>query len=189
MRRVVLFLLAAACLLRPQTSAAQGVTGALIGTVKDAQGGVLQGATVRVSSTAIIGGPATLTTSEKGQLRLLGLPPGTYALEIEMLGFAPFHEEGIQIGAGATIERTVVLKLAGVEESVVVEGSGSRIEARDPGFGSRLARRISKRSRCGVLACSTSSGPPLECRRPRREAARPTASPRSAPVPTRTRSS
>jgi hypothetical protein len=56
---------------------AQGLTGALIGTVKDAQGGVLSGAVVRVNSPALIGGPATLTTNEKGQLRFPALPPDT----------------------------------------------------------------------------------------------------------------
>ena len=55
-----------------------------------------------------------------------------------MPGFATLHEGDIQIGAGATIERTAVLKLAGVAESVVVQGAGSRIDARNPGFGTRF---------------------------------------------------
>ena len=76
MRRPVVFLLAAACVLQPHLAPAQGLTGALIGTVKDDQGGVLAGAVVRVSSPALIGGPATLTTNEKGQLRFPALPPG-----------------------------------------------------------------------------------------------------------------
>ena len=50
---------AAACVLLPRPAVAQGLTGALIGTVKDAQGGVLPGAVVRVGSPALIGGPAT----------------------------------------------------------------------------------------------------------------------------------
>ena len=135
---LVVLLVAAACVLLPQIAGGQGLTGALIGTVKDAQGGVLPGAVVRVSSPALIGGPATLTTNEKGQLRFPALPPGSYALDIEFQGFTTYHEEDIRIGAGATIERTAVLKLAGVAESVVVEGVGSRIEARDPGFGTRF---------------------------------------------------
>src|ERR1700704_6278855 len=44
MRRPVMFLLAAACVLQPHVAPAQGLTGAFIGTVKDAQGGVLTGA-------------------------------------------------------------------------------------------------------------------------------------------------
>jgi hypothetical protein len=61
-----------------------------------------------------------------------------YELDITMPGFAALHEADILIGAGATIERTIVLKLAGIAESVVVEGAGSRMEARNPGFGARF---------------------------------------------------
>jgi Carboxypeptidase regulatory-like domain len=124
--------------LLPPVAVAQGLTGALIGTVKDADGGVLPGATVRVSSPALIGGPRTLTTNESGQLRFPTLPPGLYVPDIELAGFASSREEDIPIGAGATIERTVPLRVAGVEDSIVVEGRGSRIDARNSGFGTRV---------------------------------------------------
>jgi hypothetical protein len=127
------------CALFHVITSAQGLTGALIGTVKDAQGGVLPGASVIVSSPAIIGGALTMTTSEKGQLRFPALTPGSYALSVELPGFAAYREDGIQIGAGATLERTIVLTIAGRAESVVVEGTGSRIEARGAGFGSRTS--------------------------------------------------
>ena len=58
MRRLVMFLLATAYVVQPHLARAQGLTGALIGTVKDAQGGVLASAVVRVSSPALIGGSA-----------------------------------------------------------------------------------------------------------------------------------
>ena len=99
---------------------------------------MLRGALVRVASPVLIGGKETLTTNEKGQLRFLILPSGNYTLDVELQGFHSYHETEIRIGAGATIERTVVLHLAGVAESIVVEGAGSRIEARDPGFGTRF---------------------------------------------------
>jgi hypothetical protein len=133
-----MFLLAAVFALQPCRAAAQGLTGALIGTVRDAQGGVLPGAVVRVSSPALIGGPETLITNEKGQLRFPALPPGQYVLDIEAPGFAPYHEEHIRIGAGATIERTTVLNVAGITESLVIEGAGSLIEARGSGFETRF---------------------------------------------------
>jgi TonB dependent receptor/Carboxypeptidase regulatory-like domain len=128
-------------ILAPRAAAAQGLTGALIGTVKDDQGGVLSGASVRVGSSALIGGPTILITNDHGQLRFQALPPGQYVLDIELRGFASYHEEDIEIGAGSTIERTAVLKLAGVEQSVVVQGAGSRIEARDSGFATRFGAR------------------------------------------------
>src|SRR5262249_20573816 len=98
------------------------------------------GAQVRVSSPELIGGPAALVTNETGRLRFPVLPPGTYVLDVEMEGFAPYHEENIRIGASATLERTVVLNVAGVAESIVIEGSGSRIEARSDGFETRFGQ-------------------------------------------------
>jgi hypothetical protein len=126
------------CTLLSAVGAAQGLTGAIIGTVRDAQGGVLPGARIRVSSPALIGGPMSLITDEKGQLRFSTLPPGPYVLDIELEGFDSYHEDDIIIGAGATIERTALLHVAGVAESIVVEGAGSRIEARNPGFATRF---------------------------------------------------
>ena len=188
MRLPVLFLLAAACVLPLHLAAAQGLTGALIGTVKDAQGGVLAGAVVRISSPALIASPATLTTNERGQLRFPALPPGPYVLDIEFQGLATYHEEDISIGVGATIERTAVLTLAGLAESVVVEQAGSRIEARDRDSRRASAARTSQRSRPGGQACSISSGPLPGSRQPHPGAPPPRPCRRSAPAPTRTSS-
>jgi Carboxypeptidase regulatory-like domain len=90
-RRCLLLYVITASVLLSRIVAAQGLTGALIGSVKDAQGGVLPGAVVRVSSPALIGGPATVTTNDKGQLRFPTLPPGPYALDIVLQGFATYH--------------------------------------------------------------------------------------------------
>ena len=117
---------------------AQGLMGTLIGTVKDEQGGVLAGAQVSMSSPALIGRTVTVLTSEKGQLRFPSLPPGLYVMVVDMPGFMSYREEQLTIGAGATIERTPTLKVAGFAESTVVEGAGSRIEARHPGFSTRF---------------------------------------------------
>lgn len=138
-KRLVGGLLSAALyILLPANAAAQSLTGTLNVTVKDAQGAVLPGAVVRLTSPALIGGQQTQTADRRGQLRFPLLPPGDYTLAIELQGFDSYDEVGIPIGAGATRERTAVLRLAGVAESVVVEGAGSRIEARDPGFGTRF---------------------------------------------------
>src|SRR5260221_8397598 len=129
--------LAATCLLLPGMAAGQGLTGALIGTVTDGGGGVLPGAIVRVSSTALIGGAAKSPTNEKGQFRFSALPPGSYGLDVELQGFAPYHAKDIRLGSGTTIDVSAVL-MAGIEASVEVDGSSARIDARDPGFKTRF---------------------------------------------------
>jgi hypothetical protein len=125
--------------LLPVVARAQGLTGALIGTVKDEQGGVLAGARVTVSSAALIGSKLSLVTGERGRLRFPSLPPGDYTLAVDLAGFVPYREEGIRVGAAATIDVAIILKVTGPSESVVVEGGGSRIEARDPGFSTRFS--------------------------------------------------
>ncbi len=110
-----------------------------------------------------------------GRLRFLALPPGRYTLEIELPGFATVHETDILIAAGATIERTAILTLAGDEG--LDRGRGRRARASTPDtLGSRRASapRTSTRFRRGGRACSTSSGPPPASRRLRRPAASPT---------------
>ena len=125
-------------LLGPRGAAGQSLTGTLLGTVRDEQGAVIVGARVSVASPALLGGPQILVTNDKGQWRAAGLPPGVYTLEVEYTGFSRLVEPGIAIGIGATLERSVVMKIGPVENSVTVERSGSRIDTRDPGLAARF---------------------------------------------------
>ncbi len=137
-REVVLVSAVLACVLLRGVADAQGLTGVLTGTVTDAQGAAIPGAVVRLDSPAMIGGSATLTTNERGQLRFLSLAPGLYELNISMPGFEPVDEENILIGAGATIDETIILKLAHMAQAVVVQGADSRFDARYPGVETRF---------------------------------------------------
>ena len=133
---LLLFLLVTGVLV-PRAAFPQGLTGTLVGTIKDEQGGVLPGALVTISSPALIGGPQTVAATDKGQVRFQALPPGGYLVEVTMSGFASYREEAVAIGAGATLERNVVLRIAGLTEAIEVAG-GSRIEARSSGFETRF---------------------------------------------------
>ncbi|HKW02569.1 MAG TPA: TonB-dependent receptor [Vicinamibacterales bacterium] len=130
--------LAVAVWLLPRTIVAQGLTGELNGTVKDEQGGVLPGTVVRASSPALIPGTVSVTTNNKGQWHFLALPPGIYAIDVQRTGFRRWHEDGIPVGAGTTFELAIVLEVAVGGETVVVEGASPRIDARNPGFGTRF---------------------------------------------------
>jgi hypothetical protein len=148
-RRFVITVLAFCSLLRAYP-AGQGLTGSLSGSVKDEQGGVLPGAIITLSSPALIGGDQRTAASDKGQWRFPSLAPGVYTLSVERPPqFASYREQGIVIGAGASIERLVSLKLSAVSESVIVTAESS-IESRSSGFETRfgpdhLARIPSRR--------------------------------------------
>ena len=114
------------------------MTGTMIATVRDQQGRVIKDAQVTISSPAMIGGSANQTTNEKGQLRFPALPPGVYAVDVRANGFATYREKDIRVGPGSTIEVLIGLAIASLQSSVVVEETSSRIDARDPGFGTRF---------------------------------------------------
>ena len=124
--------------LDPLPALGQGLSGSLSGSVKDEQGGTLAGATVTVSSPSQIGGAQRAVANDKGQWRFPVLAPGVYVLVVELApGFATHREHGISIGAGAAIERPVVMKLASVAQSVTVE-AGSSVESRSSGMETRF---------------------------------------------------
>src|SRR5262245_57182663 len=110
--RPLLSVILAATLL-PAAARAQGLTGALIGTVRDAQEGVVPGATVRIASPALIGGAATTLTNPKGQFVFLVLPPGRYVLDVEMTGLAATHLRDPDVTAGGPLQKTALLAVRG----------------------------------------------------------------------------
>ena len=115
----------------------QVLTGNLAGTAKDESGGVLPGALVTLVSPALIGGPATVTSNHQGQFRFPSLAPGQYTLQVQLASFATYREDDIWVDLHSNIERTIVLKLAGIAESVAVD-AGAEIDAQQSGLASRF---------------------------------------------------
>ena len=105
-RRALWLFVAVACVMLPRVGATQTLTGALIGTVKDAQGGVLPGAGSVSPRRRSSAAPSSDHEPERS-----AAVPGARSRTLcgrhpSLQGFAPYREEDISIGAGATIERT-----------------------------------------------------------------------------------
>src|SRR5438034_9504430 len=90
---------------------AQVEQGRLLGTVKDAQGGVLPGVTVTATSPALIGQRTALTEAD-GRYLITNLPSGAYALKFELQGFQPFVRQNIVVTQGSTLTIDTTLELA-----------------------------------------------------------------------------
>jgi len=71
--------------------------GRLIGTVRGPDGGVLPGATVTISSPALIGGPRVAESGPDGSFTFPGLDPGVYSVEIELSGFRAVQLAGVRV--------------------------------------------------------------------------------------------
>src|SRR5437870_10639838 len=102
-------------------------TGRLVGTVVDAQGGVLPGVTVTVTSPQLQGANTTVTDAN-GQFRFPALPPGAYQVKAELAGFKPAEQANVRIGLDQTITLALKMQVAGVAETVNVIGTSPVID-------------------------------------------------------------
>src|SRR5207247_11445439 len=94
-KKIVLGLLV--CLLACSlTAIAQETTGGIQGTVKDPQGAVVPGATVEVTSPALLG-KKTAITDAGGYCHFEQLPPGLYSITASTPGFGPSTQANLQL--------------------------------------------------------------------------------------------
>jgi len=101
---------------------AQITQGRLSGTVSDAQGAVLPGVTVTVTSPALIGVQSTVTQAD-GRFLFPALPSGTYRLVFDLAGFQKLTRENVQVVLGQTISIDAQLPIASLAETVLVTGA------------------------------------------------------------------
>lgn len=125
----VLLCLAAALALLSTVAVAQSRTGTMSGVVKDAQGAVLRGVRVKVSSAALPGGARTTVTTETGAYRFAALPPGTFTVSFERAGFKTLKREGVTIQAALKTGVDAALGTGTMDGTVTVSGEARTIDA------------------------------------------------------------
>ena len=100
---------------------AQSTTGGLTGVIKDADGGVVPGATVKATATAT-GTALTAVSGDTGQYVLRGLPVGAYNVQVELSGFQTVQVEDVVVRVNEEVRLDVALKVGNLTESVTVSG-------------------------------------------------------------------
>lgn len=115
-------------LIVPSLLAQEKATSSIQGTVKDAQGAAVTGATVELASDALFGGKTTTTTDSAGFYRFDNLRPATYNLSVTKAGFATYKQEEIMLAVGRSPSIDVSLKVGTVEEVVEVTGVAPQID-------------------------------------------------------------
>ncbi|MGH9329220.1 MAG: carboxypeptidase regulatory-like domain-containing protein, partial [Vicinamibacterales bacterium] len=131
-RRLVSSFVTLLAFLFAASALAQTGDGSLRGYVKDEQGGALPGATVTAKSPALLR-PLVGTTDGEGYYRIINLPPGEYALTVELAGFTTTRREGILLRGGANFQVDVSLKIGALEETITVAGESPMLEVSKPG--------------------------------------------------------
>jgi Carboxypeptidase regulatory-like domain len=109
---------------------AQVNAGTVLGTVKDAQGGVIPGATVTLISEARGTRSAPVVTNENGDFVFANVTADTYTLEVTLESFKTSQRAGVAVSPGTRVAvGTLVLEIGGATETVVVKGETPQIQS------------------------------------------------------------
>src|SRR3954470_18131042 len=109
---------------------AQITTGNITGTVKDAQGGVVPGATVVVISEARGTKLAPVTTNEVGSYVIPNVTADTYTVEVSMDGFKTVKRQGIKVSGGDRVAvPAMTLEVGGATETVNVTAEAALVQS------------------------------------------------------------
>jgi hypothetical protein len=115
------------CLLVSVQPAGAQSGASIMGTVADAQGGVLPGVTLTLRNAE--SGLARTTVSEvNGTYRFSGLPPGPYDLRAELQGFAATEIRNQVLTVGLQSQTDIAMRIQALEETLTVRAQARVIE-------------------------------------------------------------
>ena len=103
------------------------VGGSISGTVKDSSGGVIPGATVTVTNTAL-GTEFKVVTDARGYYSFPNLAVGKYELNVDASGFKPQKKTGLVLDVDGAIEVTTSLEVRDVTTDVSVSATVDELQ-------------------------------------------------------------
>jgi hypothetical protein len=121
----------ALCLLflaNPVTISAQQAAAAINGTVTDASGAIIPGATITLSNSAT-GGSITTQTNSAGIYNFVNVLPAAYSIKVVKEGFNTVTEPGIVMQVNQTATYDFKLKVGATQQTIEVEATAVAIEA------------------------------------------------------------
>ena len=116
-------------------SAQETTSGSIMGTVVDAQGAPVPGATVTITSEQ---GSKALVTDSNGRFFAPYLTPGKYGTKVELAGFSTLEQKNISVRLGQRVELSFTLKVGGVQELVEVVGAAPVVDTNSTTTGGTL---------------------------------------------------
>src|SRR4051812_23461117 len=111
----------------PRPADAQQETATLVGTVVDAAGAAVPGATVIVRNVRT-NVPVETTTNGDGDYTIPSLRPGDYAVTAEIAGFAKTVRTGVTLQVAQVAQINLTLQPGGVSETIEVRGATPLLE-------------------------------------------------------------
>src|SRR5712691_1657219 len=115
-----LFVALALCLGLTGIAAAQEITGSIIGTVKDANGAVVKGATVTITNSDTKLVVRKVTTNDDGEFTVPLLPVAFYDISVEATNFKKHLDERVRVNVNERRTADVTLQAGNISETVTV---------------------------------------------------------------------
>ena len=112
---------------------AQG-TGEITGTITDTTGGVVPGASVRVTNVAT-GATRHVTSNEAGVYSVPALPPATYTVIVELQGFQTQTRRSLLLQVQQVARADFAIEAGAVQESIEVTGGAALLATEDSTVG------------------------------------------------------
>src|SRR6202158_6217207 len=128
-------LLCSAAPLRAQVDA-----GGVLGTVSDASGGAVRGATVTITNEGTNASLSTTTTAD-GTYKFSPVRIGSYKLTATLQGFQTITQKGVTVNVGQDVVVDFSLKPGSVSETVEVQSSVPVLETQDASVGQVIDSR------------------------------------------------
>ena len=127
MRTVFVCLLASLLVIEGNADAQVRITGGISGSVTDASGAVIPGATVTLKDEGT-GRSKEATSNESGLFAFPDLNHGTYQVTVTLSGFQTAIFNKVAVEAGRSTDLRVRLTLGSLTEAITVEGSSPVLE-------------------------------------------------------------
>ncbi len=112
----------------------------LTGSVTDTTGAVIVAADVMLTN-ADTGVDRMAQTNESGVFNFTLLPPGTYELHCESIGFKTYRQSGLVMETGLTKTVIIPLEVGEITETIEVTGSAPLLETENTTVGQFIERR------------------------------------------------
>ncbi|HYI92716.1 MAG TPA: carboxypeptidase regulatory-like domain-containing protein [Bryobacteraceae bacterium] len=107
---------------------AQVLYGSLLGSIQDASGSLVQGATVRITnkSTGVV---RETTSNEAGLYTFPNVLAGTYDLEVSQSGFRPVTQTGVIATVNSVTRTDIRLEVGATTEQITVSASAALLQS------------------------------------------------------------
>ncbi len=112
--------------------------GRMVGTLTTADGAVIVGAKVTISSDSLISSSLMTTSNDRGMYRFVLLPVGTYSLKIEKEGYKTIEQTGIDLGFEATVTLNKVMETSEFEDVITITGEAPVVDKTSSSISDKL---------------------------------------------------